>query len=137
MFAAAYLSVNYPIPPVIEIEPNNNPNFQSWTAVDMHTTEGREIMYKAYDKISLLSKQGEFITFYFAGALCNKVQPMSFFQLMKEYKIERMGYTRDQAIGIWNQLRPLIIQMSKVDVDLMLERNNNVKDDSDQLPLFP
>jgi len=136
MFAAAYLSVTYPIPPVKKTEPNNNPNFQYWTVVDKHTTEGKEIMYKAYEKIKLLPKQGEFITFYFAGALCNKVQPMPFFQLMKEYKIERMGYTCKQAKEIWLQLRPLIIDRSKLEVEEMIKRINNVKDDSDQFEMF-
>lgn len=136
MFSAAYLSVTYPIPPVVGIEPNNNSNFQYWTAVDKHTSEGKEIMYSAYEKINLLPKQGQILTFYFAGALCNKVQDMPFFKMMKEYKIERMGYTCKQAKEIWLQLRPLIIEKSKPEVELMLKRINNVKDDSDDLTLF-
>ena len=136
MFAAAYLSVTYPIPPVEEIEPNNNPNFQYWTAVDKHTTEGKQIISDACNKINLLPSRGRFITFYFAGALCNKVQDMPFFKLMKEYKIERMGYNCDEVKAIWRKLRPQIIEMSKLDVELMLKRINTVKKNLNQPGLF-
>jgi len=136
MFAAAYLSVTYPIPPVIEIEPNNNTNFQYWTAIDKHTSEGTEILRTACEKIDLPSKRGQFITFYFAGALCNKVQDMPFFELMKEYKIERMGYTLDEVKEIWHKLRPQIIEMSKLDVDLMVKRINTVKKNLNEPGLF-
>lgn len=136
MFAAAYLSVTYPIPPVEEIEPNNNPNFQYWTAVDKHTTEGKQIISDACNKINLLPSRGRFITFYFAGALCNKVQDMPFFKLMKEYKIERMGYNCDEVKAIWRKLRPQIIEMSKLEVEEMKERINTVKKNLSEPGLF-
>lgn len=127
MFAAAYLSVTYPIPPVVEIKPNNNSNFQYWTAIDKHTAEGKEIISNACNQINLYPKRGQFLTFYFAGALCNRVQPMPFFKLMKEYKIERMGLTCAEAKTKWLELRPLIVEMSKDAVNDMLERINNIK----------
>jgi len=136
MFAAAYLSITYPIPPVLEIEPNNNPNFPFWVAIDKHTSEGKQIIRTACEKIDLPSKRGEFLTFYFAGALCNKVQDMPFFKLMKEYKVERMGYTQDEVKAFWLKLRPQIIQMSKDDVDLMVKRINTVKKDLNEPGLF-
>lgn len=137
MFAAAYLSVTYPIPSVVEIEPNNNPDFQYWTAVDKHTVEGKEIIWNACKKNNFMPKRGEFLTFYCAGALCNKVQNMPFFKLMKEYKIERMGLTCAEAKATWLKLRPLIVEMSKDAVNEILERINNVKkkNDSGQLEL--
>ena len=136
MFAAAYLSVTYDIPPVEEIGPNNNPNFPFWVAIDKHTNEGKEIIRTACEKIGLMPKRGQFITFYFAGALCNKVQDMPFFDLMKEYKIERMGYTQEEVLEFWLKLRPHIIEMSKVDVDLMVKRINTVKKDLNEPGLF-
>ena len=135
MFSAAYLSVSYPIPPVEEIKANNNLKFQYWTAIDKHTSEGKQILHTACEQIDLLPKRGEFLTFYFAGALCNKVQDMPFFRLMKEYKIERMGMTCTQAKGKWLQLRPLIIKMTEPEVGLLLKRINNVANDSDQMEL--
>lgn len=135
MYAAAYLSVTYPIPPVVEIKPNNNTNFQYWTAIDKHTVEGTEIISRACNQIGLDPKRGQFLTFYFAGALCNKVQPMSFFQLMKEYKIGLMGFTCTQAKAKWLELRPLLIEMTKLEVELMLKRINDFKVDSDQMEL--
>jgi len=137
MFAAAYLSVTHPIPPVEEIEPNNNnTNFQYWTAIDKHTTEGTEIIRLASENIGLLPKRGQFLTFYFAGALCNKVQDMPFFKLMKEYKIERMGYTCEKVKTIWRKLRPQIIKMSKLEVEAMIKRINTVKKNLSEPGLF-
>ncbi len=135
MFSAAYLSVSYPIPPVEEIKANNNPKFQFWTAIDKHTSEGKQILHTACEQIDLLPKRGQFLTFYFAGALCNRVQDMPFFRLMKEYKIERMEFTCAEAKAKWLQLRPLIIKMAAPEVELLLKRINNVANDSDQLKL--
>ncbi len=136
MYAAAYLSVTYPIPPVEEIQPNNNPIFQYWTAIDKHTVEGTQIISQASKKINLNPSRGRFITFYFAGALCNKVQDMPFFKLMKEYKVEAMKMTCAQAKAKWLELRPLLIEMTKLEVELMLKRINTVKKNLNEPGLF-
>lgn len=136
MFAAAYLSVTYPIPPVQETEPNNNPKFQYWATVDKHTIEGTEIISRACRNINLFPKRGQFLTFYFAGALCNKVQDMPFFKLMKEYKIERMNITCDEAKATWRKLRPQIIRDSQIEVEEMKKRINTVKKNLNEPGLF-
>jgi hypothetical protein len=43
MFAAAYLAVKCPLPEIQVIEPNNDPNFPYWIAIDKHTGRGREV----------------------------------------------------------------------------------------------
>ncbi len=135
MFAAAYFSVTNPIPDVEIIEPNNDPNFEYWVAIDKHTTEGEEIIGRASEKIKLPIHDGYLLAFFFAGALCNKNQQAPFFELFKQYRFGLMGFTSEQAKDKWEELKPLIIQMSKAEVDLMLNRINNVKDESDQLEL--
>lgn len=137
MLSAAYLSVTYPIPDVEIIEPNNSSNFQYWVALDKHTGEGEEIIGQACEKINIRPFSGYFLAFYFAGALCNKIQELPFFPLSKRYNLDRLGFTTcDQAKEKWRELRPLIIEMTKREVDWMLERINKVKDDSDELELF-
>ncbi len=53
MFAAAYLAVKYPVPETQVIEPNNDPNFPYWIAIDKHTGRGREIYIEACKEIEL------------------------------------------------------------------------------------
>jgi hypothetical protein len=49
-----------------------------------------------------------------------------------------MGFkTLDEAKAKWLELRPLIINKTKLEVDLMIKRINTKKDDSDQLEMFP
>ncbi len=136
MFAASYFSVTNPIPDVEIIEPNNNPNFEYWIAIDKHTVEGEDIIGRAAEKINLPIHDGYLLAFFFAGALCNKNQVAPFFELFKQYRFGLMGFTKEQAQDKWEELKPLIIDMTKLEVELLLKRINNINDKSDELTLF-
>lgn len=138
MLAAAFLSVTYPIPDVEIIGPDNDPDFEYWTAIDKHTGEGLEIIEKACKEIQLdPSSRGQFLTFYFAGAVCNKLQDSPFFELSKQYKFKAMGFeTPEQAEAKWNELKPHLIKMTKFEVELLKKRINTVKKNLNTPGLF-
>ncbi len=46
MYAAAYLTVKYPIPEIRSMDPDNDKDFPFWIAVDKHTSAGREVYFK-------------------------------------------------------------------------------------------
>lgn len=137
MLAAAYLSIKYPIPATTFMNSNNNPNFPYWIALDKHTSIGFQIISDASKKINLQPYDGNQLAFYFSGALCNKIKDSSFYKLSKQWKFKHMGFDCDQAKEKWLELRPLIIEMTKVDVEGMIKKINTViKNDSDQGELF-
>jgi hypothetical protein len=134
MLAAAYLSVTYPIPEIEVVDPNNDPNFEYWTVIDKHTGEGEDIIGRVCEQLNIPKHDGYLLAFYFAGALCNMMQESPFFELAKSYKLKTMGFkSLNEAEAKWLELKPLIVQMTKLEVDLMIKRLDNVKDNSDQL----
>jgi hypothetical protein len=137
MLAAVYLSVKYPIPATTFMNPNNNPNFPYWIALDKHTSIGLQIISDASKKINLQPYDGNQLAFYFPGTLCNKITDSSFFELAKRWQFKHMGFDCEQAKEKWLELRPLIIEMTKIDVEGILKKINTViKNDSDQEELF-
>lgn len=135
--AAAYLSVNYPVPEVQMIEPNNDPNFPYWIAIDKHTGRGREIYIEACREINLDSFAGMQFGFYMEGSKCNQMQLSPFWEQMKTWQFKILGFTLEQATEKWEKLKPLVIKKTKSTVDSMIQRieDNQVKD-PDQLGLF-
>jgi hypothetical protein len=136
MLAAAYFSVTSPIPDVETIEPNNDPDFEYWVAIDKHTAEGEDIIGRAAEQINLPKHDGYLLAFFFAGAICNKNQDAPFFELFKKYRFGLMGFSKEQAKEKWEELKPLIIDMTKLEVELLLKRITNINDKSDELTLF-
>jgi hypothetical protein len=139
MLAAAYLSIKYPIPDTLTIEPNNDPDFPYFIAVDKHTTIGQELYGEACNKINLMPYSGMQIAFYLEGSVCNQITNSPFWDLDKEWQFKHMGYTLAGAEKIWEQLKQEFISMKRVDVevkDMNTKINTVIKNDSDQGELF-
>lgn len=136
MYASAYLAVKYPIPETKEIEPNNNPNFPYWVAVDKHTSIGREIYLEACRQIDLMPATGWHLGFYLEGGLCNKVIESPFWDHEVNWYLNHIHLTMEEAQELWNRLKPTLIDLTKDTVDKMLERINNLRIESNQLELF-
>ena len=137
ILAAAYLAVKYPVPDIQMIEPNNDPNFPYWIAIDKHTGRGREIYIEACREIKSDSFTGMQLGFYMEGSQCNQMQLSPFWEQMKTWQLKNLGFTLEQAAEKWEKLKPLIIEKTKSIVDSMIQRieANQVKD-PDQFGLF-
>jgi hypothetical protein len=135
MLAAAYLSIAYPIPETEDIEPNNDPDFPYWTAIDKHTVVGDQIITDASMKIGIQPHSGKQLAFYLAGAECNQIKDSSFFKYAKLWKFNQMKFTSKQAEEKWKELKSLIIDEAIKEGELMRKRINNIKNDSDQFEL--
>jgi hypothetical protein len=135
MFAAAYLALKYPIPETKFTNPNNDIDFPYWIALDKHTSLGRTIYSQACQSINIWPTRGLKIGFYLEGAVVNQMTNSPFWDLVKEWKMNRIGYSIPEAEEIWNKLKPILIGMSKLDVDLMVDRINNYKNNSRQKTL--
>jgi len=136
MLAAAYLALRYPIPETKFATPDNDPDFPYWIALDKHTSLGKTIYSQACQSINIYPTRGLKIGFYLEGAVINQMTNSPFWDLVKEWKMNRIGYSIPEAEEIWNKLKPILIEMSKLDVDLMVDRINNYKKKSKQLGLF-
>ena len=136
MLAAAYLALRYPIPETKFATPDNDPDFPYWIALDKHTSLGKTIYSQACQSINIYPTRGLKIGFYLEGAVVNQMTNSPFWDLVKEWKMNRIGYSIPEAEEIWNKLKPILIEMSKLDVDLMVDRINNYKKKSKQLGLF-
>ena len=135
MFAAAYFSIKDEVPQLLTAEANRDKDFPYWIAIDKHTSVGKEVFIKADDKYS--TRAGR-LAFYFEGSLCNKITSSPFWELAKKWEVENMGYTFSQAHSRWNELKPKIVELTKVDAEeLKLVMNGEIeKDSGDQLRLL-
>jgi hypothetical protein len=137
MLAAAYLSVTYPIPDTEDIEPNNDPDFPYWIAIDKHTTMGEERIIEASESMNLLPSRGKHLGFFLEGAICNQIKDSPFFELAKKWQMNHMGYTLGKAEEKWGYLRLLLINNTKIEVRELRERLDSVeKEKDDELTLF-
>ena len=134
MFAAAYLAVKCPVPETQVIEPNSDPSFPYWIAIDKHTGRGREIYIEACKEIELDANKGMQLGFYLEGSLVNQLQDSPSREQLKLWQMNKLGFTLEQATEIWDELRPRIINKSRSTVERMIERIETKN--SDQLDLF-
>ena len=134
MFAAAYLAVKCPVPETQLIEPNNDPNFPYWIAIDKHTGRGREVYIEACKEIELDAYKGMQLGFYLEGSVVNQLQDSPYWEQLKQWHLEQLGYNYEQAAEIWEELKPRIINKSRTTVERMIERIETKN--SDQLDLF-
>lgn len=139
MLAATYLSLKYPIPDTEELEPDNGPDFPYWTAIDKHTSIGKELYGEACKKINLMPYSGLQIAFYLEGSVCNQIANSPFWDLVQEWQLKHRGYTLAEAEKIWEQLKQQFISMRRVEVevkDMKNKINTVIKNDSAQGELF-
>ena len=139
MFAAAYFAVKDEIPITTHVQPQQSKDFPYWIAYDKHTSEGKEIIIEACQKINIYASRGMQLAFYFEGALCNQLTASPYWHLSKDWQIENMGYTDTQADIIWNKLKPEIIELTKKRVEELratLDKPIANKVSGDQLSLL-
>ena len=139
MIAAAYFSAKDLVPLVTQAQPQNSPTFPYWIAFDKHTDIGREKIIEAAQEIDISPHHAMQLSFYLEGAICNAITSSHFWQLAKDWQTERMGYTYSQANIIWEQLKPVIIELTKKKVEELkerIEKGGSSVDKGDQLKLI-
>lgn len=122
MIAAAYFSVKDLVPLTVQAQPQNNPDFPYWIAFDKHTDIGREMIIEAALQIDVLPHHAMQLAFYLEGAVCNDIATSPFWQLAKDWQMQKMGYTYSEANIIWERLKPIIIELTKDKVKELKER---------------
>jgi hypothetical protein len=113
MFAAAYFAAKDEVPLTANAKPQQSPEFPYWVAFDKHTDYGREVISEAAQKIDIYPSRARQLAFYLEGAICNDITISPYWQLAKDWRMEKMGYTYSQANIIWEQLKPVIIELTK------------------------
>jgi len=139
MVAAAYFSAKDLLPLTAQAQPLNSPHFPYWIAFDKHTDYGREVISEAAQKIDIYPSRARQLAFYLEGAVCNEITNSPYWQLAKDWQMEKMGYTYSQAKIIWEQLKPVIIELTKKQADELKDRIENGSVDigkGDQLELI-
>jgi hypothetical protein len=136
MIAAAYLAAKYPIPETKSTDPNHDPDFPNWIAIDKHTSVGRDAYYDASNQVGILQCRAENLGFLFEGSACNENLPAPFWDMYTAWYLKHIGFTLNQAREKWEELKPIMIQLTKGAVDEMLDRLNNFRIESNQYELF-
>jgi hypothetical protein len=139
MYAAAYLTLTEPVPVVQNTQPINDPDFPYWVAIDKHTDRGKEVYMEASKKIGIDYYDAMRIGFYLEGSVCNGIVDSPYWNVLAKWQIEKMGMTYSQAMDYWEKLKPIIIDLTKIDVEKLKMRMQNTTtqpDDKEQLSLF-
>ncbi|MGE5497405.1 MAG: hypothetical protein ACM3Q2_05015 [Syntrophothermus sp.] len=140
MLAAAYLSVKGFRGETKFTERAGSTEFPYWTAFDKHTDIGKDIIQEASEEIGLLPSRGMWLAFYFEGSLCGESIDAPFWREWVSREVRRMGFTMDEAISKWGELRPVIISKLKEKASQLQSRINSpqapAKKDDGQLCLF-
>ncbi len=139
IYAVAYFAIKDEVPKTVPAQPQHDPNFPYWVAIDKHTTIGKEAFIDAYKKIDLLAVRGQRIAFYLEGSKCNQIMNSPYWDLSKDWQLNRMGYTITQIHAKWNELKPILIELTKRradEVKNIIEKPISDTGDSDQLSLL-
>jgi hypothetical protein len=130
MYAAACLSVEEEIPETI-VSVSCEEDFPYWIALDKHTEKGRSLITDASKKIGLDPYTGMQLAFIMEGALCNEMVDAPYWNHYVNWRIKKMG----PAVARWDELKEVIINHSKKNVDSLLERICE-EEETPQLSLF-
>jgi hypothetical protein len=139
MIATAYFAAKDEVPLVADAQPQQSPDFPYWVAFDKHTDYGREVISEAAQKIDIYPSRAKQLAFYLEGAICNDITTSPYWQLAKDWQMEKMGYTYSEAHVIWNELRPVIIELTKMKADELkdrIEKGSSGAEKGDQLELI-
>ena len=122
IYAAEYFIEQKIVPRTAQTQPQNNPNFPYWIAFDKHTEIGRIIISDACNRINIDTYLGLILAFYLEGSLCNQMTISPYWQLAREYQINKLKITFTQAQIIWEKLKAIIIELTKEKADELKER---------------
>jgi hypothetical protein len=136
MLAAAYLTVRYPVPKTQFTNPNNDPNFPYWIAIDKHTSIGKQIYSVACAKIKLNYDHGKKLGFYLEGGNVNQIMDSPFWGHIKDWQLKEMCYTLTKAQKDWHKLSQELRSMPWFKAEVQDTINKiNAKKKSNQLGL--
>jgi hypothetical protein len=137
MFAASCLTAENQITETQFTEPNNDPNFPYWIAFDKHTTRGKEIFMEASNKINLDLRFGMKLAFYFEGSICNQMVDSPYWTRLVNWEMRRMGYNLTKALELWEELKQIVIELTKPKVKLLITNLSRIPEsDNDQQSLL-
>jgi hypothetical protein len=139
IYASAYLAHNEDIPTVYPAQPTQPIEFPYWVAFDKHTSLGKEAIMKAAETVGLDVFRGFRLAFYLEGSACNQISDSPYWAELVRWEINRMdGMTVSQALDYWGNMKPIIIDETKPEVEKLIERISNPPKppENDQLSLF-
>lgn len=130
MFAAAYLCGKELVPETKFTQPDNDPNFPYWIAFDKHTELGRMLIEKAAKKIGCNYYEAARLAFYFEGSVTKQLTDSPYWEHILTFG--------NDASKTWNELKPILIDISKDHAKALEERINKPipKKEDPQLSLF-
>jgi hypothetical protein len=138
MYASAYLTVRESVPEIQFTQPINDRNFPYWIAIDKHTDRGRVMLTEAANRVGIDSYNGMILAFYLEGAKCNQISDSPYWDMISNWEFSHRGMTYSQAIDYWELMKPIIIDLTKDDVDKIKTRISSPPQErnEDQLSLF-
>lgn len=140
IYAAAYFAIKDEVPKTVPAQPQNDPNFPYWVAIDKHTTIGREAFIDTCQQVDLHPVAAQTIAFYLEGSRCNQIANSPYWDLAKKWAFDRMKDLTSQMIYTkWEELKPILIEFTRGSADEVkniIEKPIFDSGDSDQLSLL-
>jgi hypothetical protein len=133
MYAATCLIAENQIPETQFADPTNEHTFPYWVAFDKHTDAGRDIIIRSSNRIKLDSYKGGELAFYFEGSLCNQIVDSPYWEHLKKWKIGKLGFNLYTAQQKWEELKPVVIELTKKRAGQLKEKIEEATDSEPSL----
>jgi hypothetical protein len=110
--AAAYLAITENIPNVCFAEQKVE-EFPLWVALDKHTPQGKYALREVAKEIRIPYYQLCGVSFYLESAITNESTNSKWWLKEVQWKLHQMGLSYDEARLIWEQAKPLVVEVLK------------------------
>lgn len=112
MQAAAYLAITEDIPNVY-LAKQKVEEFPLWVALDKHTPQGKYALHEVAKQLCVPYRKLYVISFYLESAITNESTNSKWWLKEVQWKLHHIGLNYDEARLIWEQAKPLIVEVLK------------------------
>jgi hypothetical protein len=122
--AAVYLAISSGVPDVQQarVPSTESEKFPYWIAIDKHTPQGKETLREAARRSQLPYRQVVWASFYLESAQTNEEEEAIWWVREAEWRLRRVKLTRDDAVRVWQQVRPIVRELVAEEAEALRQR---------------
>ena len=106
--AAAYMAASGELPE-LGAALSRERSFPYWTALDMHTPQGKRVLTDVARDLHIPLKQVEWTMFYFEGTATNESAPAKWWERHCRWQFRKIGIAPEEAHLIWEPIKPQVL----------------------------
>ncbi len=122
--AGAYLAVTSDIPEVTSLQ-KPDIDLPFWVGIDKHTKEGKIAIREAAKRMGYNANKALWLGFYFESALCSGLEYSPWWEKEVQWRLQKLGLDFDKAHQIWEQLRPIVIELLESESEKLASKINH------------